>query len=125
MITPLADLGLLDRGYAEPRRISLPRLSEKSLEGTRRVRVEGTKDEKRRFCFRFDHSWEPTRQLIRYFQTVSPRTWVNEGKKKGRSCYIPTLLAQRPKNGVCRLVDPHANPISTPQLTPCPYPIRR
>jgi hypothetical protein len=34
-------------------------------------------------------------QAIKYpqaiFQTVSPRTWVNKGKRKGRGCYAPAL----------------------------------
>src|SRR5919112_4064705 len=41
----------------------------------------------------------------------------------GRSCYIPALLAQQSEDGVWKLVQRHAVPISTPRLASCPYPI--
>jgi hypothetical protein len=34
---------------------------------------------------RFDHSWEAGADLIRIYQTVSLRGWVNKGRKKGRA----------------------------------------
>src|SRR5829696_1782633 len=50
-------------------------------------------------------------------------TSVNKGKRKDRSCYIPVLLEQRPEDGGWKLVHRHEDPISTPQLASCPYPI--
>src|SRR5215212_7491553 len=54
----------------------------------------------------------PTRPILR------PQT-----RYKGRSCYISVLLEQRPEDGGWKLVHRHEDPISTPQLASCPYPI--
>jgi hypothetical protein len=57
---------------------------------------------------------EPRQGVVRRIYPLG--TSVNKDKRKGRSCYIPVLLEQRPEDGGWKLVHRHEDPISTPQL---------
>ena len=68
----------LKRRQSEVRRIVILRLSEKSLEGSRRFGIAVLKVAKWCFWVRFDHSLEFRLGSFRNYQTVSPRTPVKK-----------------------------------------------
>src|SRR5215216_7921 len=65
------------------------RLSEKSLEGSRRFGIALLKVAKWCLWVSFEHSLECRSGPFPNYQTVSPRTRVNKGKRKGQGCYAP------------------------------------